>query len=134
MMHVKLFEEWKVGQLDSFTEKYDNIKPLPPSASCNVENVDQLNAIVNILEQREYRNDNMSEMLVKPDHIASISWSTMEDGWFAYGHKQKENLYCLYESDITEDEEYMFDSLIFFHEYFKFKPKFRGHNLKKFGV
>ena len=127
MKYIKLFESFK-------ETKYEQIKPLPSAASCNIENVDQLDAIVKILEQRGYQDEQSSEMFVKSESIASIAWSSTKEQWFAYGSRQKENVYCLYQNEIVEEDGRLHDNLIFFHEYFKFKTKFRGHNMKKFGV
>jgi hypothetical protein len=127
MKYIKLFEGFKES-------KYEQIKPLPKKGGCNINNEEQLNAIINILEQRDYEDENSTETFMKPNHIASIGWSSEEDGWFAYGHKQHGNLYCLYQNDIVEEDGRLHDNLIFFHEYFKLKHKFRGHKLKKFGV
>ena len=126
MKYIELFENFK-------ETKYDQMKPLPSSASCNIDNEDQLNAIINILEQRDYENGNNTTMFTKPDNILSIAWCTREVGWFSH-EDQKISKYVYYTSLITEEDEDMHNNIIFFNEYFKFKPKFRGHKLKKFGV
>ena len=110
MKHIKLFEAWSVG-VGSFTEKYDNIKPLPQTGYMN-GNLDELRAVAKYLETKGFGPAYSDEV-----DLQSIVWNA-------------HSYYNLYDHKITQNT----NDTLHFTDYFKLKHEYRGHNLKKFGV
>ena len=127
MKYVKLFEDF------SEKIKYDLVKPLPVSADMtkhfiNTADIDKLTAIKGELEKLGLENrGNLAKETINTnikirdffEDARSIIWSNV-----AFYSNTK---------DYAESTEH-YQGGLNFDEYFKLKPEYRGHNLKKFGV
>ena len=121
MKYIKLFEEWKPGQLGTFKEKYDSIKPLPKSGYIN-GNLDELRTIAKYLDDKGYEN-----AYNDGDDLKSIEWKYIS----VLSPSNKPSFYNVYNHSLNITNT---DDMLKFIDYFKFKLEFRGHNLKTFGV
>jgi hypothetical protein len=124
MKYLKLFEAFKE------VSKYVLKDLLPRRGIMEVHDKDQLLTLILIFEEKGYREGYQ--------HDTTRTW--LEKDWndlrvdFQWEVDSVEGPDKRIYVDSLDNMEFTDNELLDFNDYFEFKPEFRGHKLKKFGV